>query len=239
MNHPTDPTTPDEAAWEEAMSRDFDVRVRDLHEAPLDVSTVKGKARKIKRNRRAAVAGGILGVAAIVTPVAVLANGDADPRSDEPAFVDDPADAPAVTAPDYLQGTTWHQEDGDAIELEHEYYRAVQWGDRLVATRVGPEVYYVTEVLDQDGRIIRTIGNTTSPVVVNDLGTTIAWVNDAGQVMTAWEGGEASLGSVERAAPGEVIAWRPRRSAAGRTATRRSTAASSTSTPTWARTPGW
>ncbi|WP_322937003.1 TolB-like translocation protein [Nocardioides bizhenqiangii] len=209
MNHPTDPTNPapDESAWEVAMSRDFDARVRDLHEAPLDITSVKGKAHKIKRNRRAAVAGGVLGVAAIVTPIAVLANSTDDAGGRSPEFVEQTTDTAAPPAnPDYLQGTTWHQADGDTVELDHEYQQAVQWGDRLVGTRSGPEVYLVTEVLDEDGNVIESM-NTTSPVAINDTGTTIAWVEDNGQVMTAWDGGETAIGSVELAAPGETIAW--------------------------------
>ena len=69
------------------MSRDFDARVRDLHEAPLDLDSVKGKAHKIKRNRRAAVAGGILGVAAIITPIAVLSSGG-NTESEKPPVVE-------------------------------------------------------------------------------------------------------------------------------------------------------
>ena len=37
MNDHTDP-------WETEMSREFDQRVRDLHEAPLTLDQVKGKA---------------------------------------------------------------------------------------------------------------------------------------------------------------------------------------------------
>ncbi len=44
MNHHTDP-------WETEMSREFDQRVRDLHEAPLTLDQVKGKAGRIRRTR--------------------------------------------------------------------------------------------------------------------------------------------------------------------------------------------
>ena len=44
-NHTNDP-------WETEMSRTFDQRVRDLNEAPLNLDQVKGKAVRIRRNRR-------------------------------------------------------------------------------------------------------------------------------------------------------------------------------------------
>ena len=63
--------------WETEMSDAFDRRVRDLHEAPLSFDQVTTRARGIRRRRRAAVAGGILAVAAVITPIAVITAGDA------------------------------------------------------------------------------------------------------------------------------------------------------------------
>jgi len=211
MNHPNDPTNPDRP-WEEAMSRDFDARVRDLHEAPLDVMSVKGKAHKIRRNRRAAVAGGILGVAAIVTPFAVLANGDGSTRGSEPDFAppgqSEIAD-PAAQSPDYVLNGRWHQADGDTVELpenDQPYNSAVLWNDQLVATRWDGEVFSVADVIDADGAVVDSF-DTTSGVVVNEAGTTIAWIDTDGEVMTAWEGDQVSMGHVDLAAPGETVAY--------------------------------
>ncbi len=106
--------------WEGEMSDEFDRRVRDLHEAPLDLSSVKGKAMHIRRKRRAAVAGGILAAAAVIVPIAVLAGSGNDRAdtidpapsvtisdtptvepSEEPTAVDtdNPTDAPTLQAP--------------------------------------------------------------------------------------------------------------------------------------------
>jgi hypothetical protein len=210
MNNQNDPKNPD-TAWEEAMSRDFDARVRDLHEAPLDFDSVKGKAGKIKRNRRAAVAGGILGVAAIITPVAVLANGDGDARSREPDFApqtDETVADPAPTNPDYVLGGRWHQADGDVRQLpDRDYDSAVLWGDQLVATYFDGEVFLIADVIDADGKVVDSFP-TTAPVAVNEAGTTIAWINpDTSEVMTAGDDEPVSLGSVDLSAPGEAIAW--------------------------------
>ncbi|PWN04714.1 hypothetical protein DJ010_03610 [Nocardioides silvaticus] len=216
-NPTPDPTDPDNSAWEEAMSRDFDARVRDLHEAPLDFDSVKGKARTIRRNRRAAVAGGVLGVAAVITPIAVVVGGNADTNSDKPDFANpsptaaetsDPTiTTPADVAPDYVVQGEWHQADGDEIELPRkDYSAAVLWDGQLVATYFGGEVFSVADVIDEDGEVVDSF-DTTAPVVVNDSGTTIAWVGTDGQVMTRWADDQVSLGEVDLDASGEGIAY--------------------------------
>jgi len=221
MNHPNEPTEPTNpasstTAWEEAMSRDFDARVRHLHEAPLDFDSVKGKAHKIKRNRRAAVAGSILGVAAIVTPIAVLSSGG-DNESKEPPFVQDPTPSetiadPTSAEPDYVLDGVWHQADGDEVDLpesDQPYQSAVVWNGNLVATRWDGEVYSITDVIDDEGKVVDSFDTASSPAV-NEAGTTIAWIDTDGSVMTAWGSGEDDqlpIGSVDLAAPGETVAY--------------------------------
>ena len=214
MSNPNDPKnpTPDtdtDTAWEEAMSRDFDARVRDLHEAPLDISSVKSKAGRIKRNRRVAVAGGVLGVAAIITPVAVLVNGDSSTRGTEPDFAPSgPSDVSDSTtqSPEYVLDDKWHQADGDIVRLDRDYDSAVLWNDQLVATYFDGEVFLVADVIDADGAVVDSF-RTTGPVAVNEAGTTIAWIDTDGAVQTDGPGGRLSLGSVDLAAAGEGIAW--------------------------------
>lgn len=210
MNSPNRPHDSD-AAWEVAMSRDFDARVRDLHEAPLDVESVKGRARTIRRNRRAAVAGGVLGIAAIVTPIAVLSDGTGS-QTREPDFAENPTETlvdPSVSSSNYLLDGVWHQSDGDEVALpktNQSYDAAVLWNDQLVVTRWDGEVYSVADVIDQSGAIVDSF-RTTAPVVVDDSGSTIAWIDTDGAVMTAWEGGATSLGTVDLGAPGEAVAY--------------------------------
>ncbi|MEZ0579543.1 hypothetical protein [Nocardioides sp. MH1] len=216
---PNDPTSSSssDTPWEEAMSRDFDARVRDLHEAPLDFDSVKGKAHKIRRNRRAAVAGGVLGVAAVITPIAVIAGGHGTGKADQQPYVgrsdqptsqtSDPANDDVAV--DYLSRGEWHQADGDTVELpknDQPYRAAVLWDGQLVATRYDGEVYDVADVIADDGTVVDSF-STTSPVAVNDGGTTIAWIGTDGKVMTAWDGDEVDLGTVDLAAAGEGVAW--------------------------------
>ncbi len=103
MNDHTDP-------WEAEMSREFDQRVRDLHEAPLTLDHVKGKAGRIRRTRRLAVAGGALAAAAVIVPIVVFAGGNlTDDSGPEPA--PKPTPNPTVIDPSgpgfgYLEGKT-------------------------------------------------------------------------------------------------------------------------------------
>ena len=209
----TDPRDTNDTPWEEAMSRDFDARVRDLHEAPLDFTSVKGKARKIRRNRRAAVAGSIVGVAAIVTPVAVIA-GNGDDTESQPPFVNQsdssaPTEAADPAGVDYVEGRTWHQADGDEVELpkaDQRYHAAVLWDGKLVLTRWDGEVFDVTTVIDDDGTLLDTFATAGAPVV-DETGTTLAYIGTDGKVVTDFGDGEVVLGTVDMAAPGETVAW--------------------------------
>ena len=186
--NPTDPTNPD-APWEEAMSRDFDARVRDLHEAPLDFTSVKGKARTIRRNRRAAVAGGILGVAAIVTPIAVLTNGGAD-SAKEPDFAPSGGSetvADPTAGIDYVEGRTWHQADGDEVQIpKGDHYQAAVWDDHLVTIQPWGEAFSKLVILNQDGEIVDSIEDVAPAFAVSNDATILAYTTSDGDVIARW-----------------------------------------------------
>src|SRR4051812_7071973 len=158
-----------------------------------------------------------IAVAAVIAPLAVLAvacgddsgdksSGAEDPTTsasseptetptsseptetttDEPS-TEDPAD---LTGADYVVDGVWHQSDGDTVRLPHHahpYDAAVIWNDQLVATRWDGEVFSVADVIDEDGKVVDSF-DTTANVVVNDEGTTLAWIDTDGTVMTAWDG---------------------------------------------------
>ena len=106
MSNQTDP-------WETEMSREFDQRVRDLHEAPLNLDRVKGKAGRIRRNRRLAVAGGVLAAAAVIVPIVVFAGGnltnDSGPEPAPKPTPDPTVIDPSGTGFGYLEGKTLHR----------------------------------------------------------------------------------------------------------------------------------
>lgn len=63
------------------LGRELHQRVGGMHDAPLTLADVKGKAGSIRRNRRIATAAGIAAAVAIIVPVAVFAGqglGDSD-----------------------------------------------------------------------------------------------------------------------------------------------------------------
>jgi hypothetical protein len=195
--------------WETEMSREFDKRVRDLHEAPLTFDNVKGKAMTIRRNRRIAVAGGILAAAAVVVPIAVIAgNGfgndddgapDFASNSPSPTQATDPNDpTPTAEAPEptlaaaYLEGSTWHRADGSTVELDEEYFAGVALGDELVATSNANGKLKV-DVIDADGSVADSFRTLSYPVANADH-TTIAYVATNGELITRWADDQVSMG---------------------------------------------
>ncbi len=208
---PNQPPVPEDSttAWESAMSRDFEDRVRDLHEAPLTFDTVKGKAMSIRRNRRIAVAGGVLAAAAVIVPVAVIA-ADGGTTQEKPDFApapndesqapddgsdDVPIDGIDTAGIDYIHDGTWHRADGTEVELPHDdYYEAVVWNDHLVVSRQALEVYSPTEVIDADGTVVDELTTTGALAVSNDH-SILAYVNEDSELVTRWDGGESVLAS--------------------------------------------
>lgn len=177
------------------MTRDFDARVRDLHEAPLDIGSVKGKAHQIKRNRRAAVAGGILGVAAVITPIAVILGGDGDTKTDRPPLVDDPSQtiADPAAAVDYIEGRTWHQADGDEVPLPRgDYSEAGIWEGQLVTLTPGLEVFPSMSIFDENGELVEKRDNTAGFAISTD-GSILSFTTGDGELIARWDGGEERL----------------------------------------------
>jgi hypothetical protein len=127
-----------------------------------------------------------------------------------PAATAEPSSTPTGSntgGVDYVVNGVWHRADGTTVNLpKSDYWSAVMWDDRLVATRSDGEVFALADVVAPDGTVVETL-KTTSTVVANDKGTTIAWVQTDGKVMTAWKDGRVELGTVSLAAAGESIAY--------------------------------
>ncbi|QYJ02579.1 hypothetical protein KUV85_09525 [Nocardioides panacisoli] len=192
----------DHDPWESAMSRDFDARVRDLHEAPLDLRDVRDTARSIRRRRRATAAGGVLAAAAIVVPVALLAGLPGTEDRSGPGPAEDPT-TPGETAvvepaePTYLAEGTWHRADGSTVDVPDEgYNEAVIWDNRLVALRWDGD-NSIADVITEDGTVVESFAVQTGSIAVNEEGTTLAWTDGDGEIMVRWEDGRRTVG-VER-----------------------------------------
>jgi len=178
--------------WESKMSREFDRRVRDLHEAPLTFENVKGKAMTIRRNRRIAVAGGVLAAAAVIVPVAVFAGdglGRTDDRQDfatnspSPTQATDPTptEAPVGTlGAGYLEGATWHRADGTTVQLDRRYDGGAELGDNLYAVRNNDGL--TLDLITADGSVFESFDVLSYPVADADH-TTVAYIDADGMLV--------------------------------------------------------
>ncbi len=195
--------------WETEMSREFDQRVRDLHEAPLTLDHVKGRAGRIRRTRRLAAAGGALAAAAVIVPIVVFAGGNlTDDSGPEPA--PKPTPNPTVIDPSgpgfgYLEGKTLHRADGTTTELAARYTWATQIGATVFAVRTDDSTGEATlDVLDESGTPTESVELSSYPVVDDDH-TVLAYVERDGDLITRGEAGgiatstEAPEGSVATA----------------------------------------
>jgi hypothetical protein len=193
-----DERTPDSAdPWESEMSREFDRRVRDLHEAPLTFESVKGRAMTIRRKRRIAVAGGVLAAAAVVVPVAVFAGNDPgrseaerpDFATSSPTPTESPVGALGVS---YLEGRTWHRVGGTPVELASRYDGGTELGTDLLAVR-NDEGRLTVDVIEGSGTVSESFDTFSYPVANADH-TTAAYVATDGTLMTRWADGEVAMG---------------------------------------------
>ena len=200
-------TTPDhQSSWEREMGEALGSRVRGLHEAPLDLDSVKGTAMKIRTRRRAAVAGGLLAAAAVIVPVAVLATGTGDDRS----TVIDPAQTPSATPTtgsalgfSYLEqvdgASVLHNADGSTVELPGRYSDAAVLADEVVGHRFDDEANWFVDVIDDSTTpTVTTTYAVRSAMATTPDGLTVAFVTtDDELIFYNGELGEQSFGEVD------------------------------------------
>ena len=188
-NHTNDP-------WEAEMSRTFDRRVHDLHEAPLSLDQVKGRAVRIRRNRRIAVAGGIVAAAAVIVPVVGFAGGALTDNDTSPPVAPQPNEtAKDQGGPgfDYLEGDTLHLADGSTVRLPARYDTVTLLGDTVFATLNDDDTGFKSlDMVDDSGdphRLTEVIG---APIA-NDDHTLIAYVETDGDLIARWDGGQRTV----------------------------------------------
>ncbi len=186
-NHTNDP-------WETEMSRTFDQRVRDLNEAPLNLDQVKGKATRIRRTRRIAVAGGVLAAAAVIVPVAVIAGGNLTDNSSPPVA------NPNETATDvqgpgfgYFEGKTLHLPNGSEMTFPDRYLGGSVLGETVFALRSDDETGQL--YLDVTGPDVFPTETTEilSGPVVNDDHTMVAYIEQDGDLVARSEQSQSTI----------------------------------------------
>lgn len=169
--------------WEPGLTRELrDTLVRHAEEGPnraTDLVTVRGRAQRIRRNRRAAVAGGLAAVVAIAAPLAVSGLGvlRADP-------------APVVSTPHselkvpYARGTTLVLPDGSVRELPQKAQEGGVIGGIFFGA-AGDEGTGALVLMRVDAS-----GNATDP---EPIGSNLAWNRDGSVVAYADEAGTKQL----------------------------------------------
>ncbi len=172
---------------ERELGRQLHEQVDHRHDAPFDLGDVRGRAGRIRRNRRVAVAAGVAAALAIIVPTAVLAGGGLN-RSLEPDPVRPPAEervavhtkltldgVPRGDAP----GIEYFTEDGVVLPEEGLVEQDVSWQALIPSERdggwiaLGPargEVRYLNEQFEDQG------GSGTGDALVSNADRSyVAW----------------------------------------------------------------
>ena len=184
--------------WEAEMSRTFDQRVRDLHESPLTLEHVKGKAKRIRRTRRVAATAAGVAVAAVIIPIAVFAGQGLVDEDSGPGPADTPSPNPTATdtgSPGfgYLEGRTLHLEDGSTVELPERYQSVTVLGEDIFATRNNDDTGQDTlDVIIERSIVTESVEVQSGPVISDDQNV-IAYLEPGGSLVTRFEGGGSGV----------------------------------------------
>ena len=191
--------------WEPGLTRELrDTLVRHAEEGsgrPTDLATVQGRAQRIRRNRRAAVAGGLAAVVAIAAPLGV-AGLDALRADGPPPVTSTPHSELKVP---YARGTTLVLPDGSVRELPQKFQEGALLGNDFfgVAGDEGSGELLLTRV--------DASGEATDPEVVwSDLASSrdssvLAYAKEGGQQVLRDRSGEIDLEAPKTFSPRGVL----------------------------------
>lgn len=196
---------PENDTWEREMSSEFERRVRDLHEAPLTLDQIRGRAGSIKRRRAGMVVAGVLATAALITPVALIAGGSDDslqppvathtPTASDTANVQPPANEGDQVP--YLSGKQLHRADGSVLTLPRAVRGATDLGARVVTWSEHSDNPNLTAVdvlsVDGDAATVETSYESAIPPLTAQGGSYVAFVTADGDLQTVWGDGERVL----------------------------------------------
>jgi len=179
--------------WEPGLTRELrDTLVRHAEEGsvrPTDLVTVQGRAQRIRRNRRVAVAGGLAAVVVVAAPLAV-AGLDALRADGPPPVTITPHSELKVP---YARGTTLVLPDGSVRELPQKFQEGALVGEDFfgVAGDEGSGELQLTRV-DASG------GATDPEIVWSDLASNqessvLVYAKEGGQQVLRDRGGEVDL----------------------------------------------
>jgi hypothetical protein len=152
---------------ERELGRQLHEQVDHRHDAPLDLGDVRGRAGRIRRNRRLAVGAGVAAALAVIVPTAVLAGGGLN-RSQEPDPAPPAEERVAVHTTLTLDGLPrgadpaieYFTEDGVVLPDQGLVEQDLSWQALIPSERdggwiaVGPagdEVRYLSEEFEDQG----------------------------------------------------------------------------------------
>jgi hypothetical protein len=181
---------------ERELGRQLHEQVDHRHDAPFDLGDVRGRAGRIRRNRRVAVAAGVAAALAVIVPTAVLAGGGLN-RSQEPDPIRLPAEERvAVHTKLTLDGVPrgadpgieYFTEDGVVLPDEGLVEQEVSWQALIPSERdggwiaFGPargEVRYLNEEFEDQG------GSGTGDTLVSNADRSyVAWTTSEAGAQT-------------------------------------------------------
>ena len=194
------------------LGRELHHRVDRMHDTPLDLAGVQGKARAIRRTRRALAAGGAALAVAVVVPAVFVAGHALGGAHSEGPSNPTPTPSPSATATEttgsqpapgeldvshlptgaapamsYLQDDRLHFHDGGAGDLHWRYtpnsFVEMNDGSRVWQTTDNGTPY--VEIQDSDGGFHAPVA-TGWGLTVNPTHTAVAWLDTHGQVIL-WE----------------------------------------------------
>ena len=175
--------------WEPGLTRELrDTLVRRAEEGaarPTTLPAVRGRARRIRRNRRVAVAGGLAAVVAVAAPLAV--SGMDALRADAPSQVTQQKRASDLEIP-YLRGSTLVLPDGRIRELPQPFAEGAVVDDDLYGV-------YGTEETGGNRLVVVHPDGSADPFV--DIGSNLAANGDGSVVAWSKETGELVLHSAD------------------------------------------
>lgn len=180
---------------ETQLSRELSRRAQDVHGSTLTLEDVRGRARRIRRNRGATVAGSIAAVVALVVLVPTVLTGGSGPESDG---VDPAPQPPGHTA--VLHDGTLTLPDGGTVDLDVDNADVNQVGlltdGRIVLAMMQPSEI---RVYAPDGTLDDKYGNVTNAIAMSPGDDAAVWLDADGGVQVLESGQEEPtvLGTVE------------------------------------------
>lgn len=191
------------------LSRQLHEQVDDWHAAPLSLEGVQGKARSIRRTRRAAAAGAVAAaVAAVVIPTTVL-TGSLNRSDRVPPATNTPTGVveqePSGLGVPYVEGRTLVMPDGTAAELPRAYDGALPVSDDVVlALSVDNDGDAVLDRVE-GGTVVQSEALAGGGLAPNADGTAVAYVRAGGELVVESADGQFLLGAHGRGQPIRLV----------------------------------